>query len=189
MLVDGQLPPAQVKRLAENIYRASRRMQDLLQELVDVTRGRTDPPETCSLREVVIDACEPLRGQAVSRDIDLQINVPEDIEVPLARARMERVFTNLVVNAMEAIDRAGLIEITAARNGDAIDVDIVDSGPGVPASIGSRLFQPFASEGKRNGMGLGLALSRQTVLNHGGDLWLVPDTSGGAHFRMRLVDR
>ncbi len=48
------------------------------------------------------------------------------------------------------------------------------------------MFQPFVSEGKNNGLGLGLALSRQTVLNHGGDLWLVPE-SGGAHFRMRLA--
>jgi len=162
-------------------------MQDLLQELVDVTRGKTGPPEICSLREVVLGACEPLRGQAASQNIDLRIEVPQDIEVPLARARMERVFTNLVINAMEAIGESGVIEIAAARNGNTIEVDIVDSGPGVSAGIGSRLFQPFASEGKRNGMGLGLALSRQTVLNHGGDLWLVPDTSGGAHFRMRLI--
>jgi signal transduction histidine kinase len=186
MLVDGELPPTQVKRLAENIYRASRRIQDLLQELAEITRGRTDPPEICSLREIVLGACEPLRGQAESRHIDLRIDVPEDIEVPLARARMERVFTNLVVNSMEAINDTGVIEIAASRNGKAVYVDVVDTGPGIPARIASRLFQPFASEGKRNGMGLGLALSRQTVLNHGGDLWLVPET-GGAHFRMRLI--
>jgi len=186
MLVDGELPSAQVKRLAENIYRASRRIQDLLQELAEVTRGRTDPPEICSLREVVLGACEPLRAQAESRHIDLRIDVPEDIEVPLARARMERVFTNLVVNSMEAINDTGVIQIAASRNGKAVYVDVVDTGPGIPTKIASRLFQPFASEGKRNGMGLGLALSRQTVLNHGGDLWLVPD-AGGAHFRMRLI--
>jgi signal transduction histidine kinase len=187
MLVDGELPPLQVKRLSENIYRASRQIQDLLQELSDVTTGRTDPPEICSLRDIVLAACEPLRGQAEAQNIDLEIDVPEDVELPLARARMERVFTNLVVNSIEAIDGAGRIEIAARRNNGAVYVDITDSGPGIPASIGSRLFQPFASEGKRNGVGLGLASSRQTVLNHGGDLWLVPNTPGGAHFRMRLV--
>jgi signal transduction histidine kinase len=162
-------------------------MQHLLQELADVARGRSDSPEICSLRDVVVGACETLRSQAQQRDIQLSIDVPEDIEVPLARARMERVFANLVVNSMEAIERNGTIRIDANRNGKAVYVDVVDSGPGIPASMGSRLFQPFASEGKRDGIGLGLALSRQTVLNHGGDLWLVPDAPKGAHFRMRLT--
>jgi signal transduction histidine kinase len=189
MLVDGQLPPGQVKRLATNIYNASRRIQDLLQELADVARGGTDPQEVCSLREVVLGAWEPLRAQAESRNIDLRLNVPDDIEVPLARARMERVFTNLMVNSLEAMKASGAIDIAATRNGKAVYVDIVDSGPGIPPGIRSRLFQPFVSEGKRNGMGLGLALSRQTVLNHGGDLWLMPETSGGAHFRVFGVVR
>jgi signal transduction histidine kinase len=186
MLVDGDLPQSQTKRLAENIYRASRQIQHLLQELADVARGRTDPPEICNLRDVVLGACEPLRGQAEQREIELKISVPEDIEIPLARARMERVFTNLVVNSIEAIDRNGQIEIAASQNGKAVYIDVIDSGPGIPASIGSRLFQPFASEGKRDGIGLGLALSRQTVLNHGGDLWVVTHPAGGAHFRMKL---
>ena len=49
-------------------------------------------------------------------------------------------------------------------------VRVDDTGPGIPASVREHLFQPFVSEGK-NGLGLGLALSRQTVLDHGGDLW------------------
>jgi signal transduction histidine kinase len=187
MLVDGELPRAQVKRLAQNIYEASRKMQHLLQELADVARGRSDAPEVCSLRDVVLGACEPLRSQAEQREIELRIDVPEDIELPLARARMERVFANLVVNSMEAIERNGTIRIDANRNAKAVYVDVIDSGPGIPVSMGSRLFQPFASEGKRDGIGLGLALSRQTVLNHGGDLWLVQDAPKGAHFRMRLT--
>jgi signal transduction histidine kinase len=187
MLVDDDLPAPQVKRLAANIYRASRQIQGLLQELADVARGRTDPSEVCNLREVVLGACEPLCGQAEARTIDLRIDIPQDIELPLARARMERVFANLVINSMEAMQGSGVIEITGNRNGQAVYVDIIDSGRGIAPSIRSRLFQPFVSEGKRNGMGIGLALSRQTVLNHGGDLWLVPDTSKGAHFRMKLM--
>jgi signal transduction histidine kinase len=187
MLVDGELAQPQVKRLAQNIYQASRQIQNLLQELADVARGRSEPPEICSLRDVVMGACEPLRGQAEERQIELRIDVPEDIEVPLARARMERVFANLVVNSMEAINCKGTIDIVASRNGKAVYVDVMDSGPGIPTSLGPRLFQPFASEGKRDGIGLGLALSRQTVLNHGGDLWVVQDRASGAHFRMRLT--
>jgi signal transduction histidine kinase len=48
------------------------------------------------------------------------------------------------------------------------------------------LFQPFISSGKKGGLGLGLALSRQTVLDHGGDMWAAPDEGRGARFFLRL---
>jgi signal transduction histidine kinase len=113
--------------------------------------------------------------------------VPDDIEVPLARARMERVFSNLLVNSLEAMKDGGHIDVTAHQENGSVYVDIADTGPGISPEVRKRIFQPFVTEGKRNGLGLGLALSRQTVLNHGGDLWLVPDSHSGAHFRMKLA--
>jgi signal transduction histidine kinase len=187
MLVDADLPPAQVKRLAANIYRASRNIQDLLQELADISRGKTDRTELCRLHDVVTAAYEPVRTLAEAGNVDVRIRVPEEIEAPLARARMERVFSNLLVNSLEAMRHGGSIEITATRNDGEIYVDISDDGPGIPPDIRSRIFQPFTTEGKKTGLGLGLALSRQTVLNHGGDLWLVSSSPKGAHFRMKLV--
>jgi signal transduction histidine kinase len=186
MLVDGDLAPSTIKRLAGNIYRASRHIQDMLQELTDLARGKVDRTEACRLREVVAAAFEPVRQLAETQRVAVRIEVPEEIEIPLARARMERVFLNLLVNALEVLKSGGEVRVEARREGDTVLVDIVDSGPGVPPGVRSRMFQPFVSEGKNNGLGLGLALSRQTVLNHGGDLWLVPE-SGGAHFRMRLA--
>ena len=60
-----------------------------------------------------------------------------------------------------------------------------DTGPGVPAEIRARLFQPFVTSGKKKGLGLGLALARQTMLEHGGDLELM-ESEKGAWFRLRL---
>src|SRR5204863_8533051 len=60
MLVDADLPPAHVKRLAANIYRASRRIQELLQDLLNVSRGKSQPAEMCRLREVASAACDSL---------------------------------------------------------------------------------------------------------------------------------
>ncbi|HET8547485.1 MAG TPA: ATP-binding protein [Bryobacteraceae bacterium] len=187
MLVDGELPGAQVKRLAGNIYRASRNVQDMLQELADVSRGKPERTEPCRLRDIVTAAYEPVRQLAETSKVELRIAVPDEIEVPLARARMERVFSNLLVNSVEAMKNGGQIEITAEQVNGSVYVDISDTGPGIPAEVRRRLFQPFVTEGKRNGLGLGLALSRQTVLNHGGDLWLVQDSGRGAHFRMKLL--
>jgi signal transduction histidine kinase len=62
---------------------------------------------------------------------------------------------------------------------------VEDTGPGIPAEVRARLFEPFATAGKKNGLGLGLALSRQTVLAHGGDLW-ADNVASGAAFCVRL---
>jgi signal transduction histidine kinase len=186
MLVDGQLSGSQVQRLAANIYKASRHIQELLQELSDISRGKTDRTELCRLRDVVVAGLDPVRALAESSQVEIAIDVPEDLEVPLARARMERVFSNLLVNAVQAMKSGGRVEITARREGNQIMMDVKDNGPGISPEIRDRLFEPFVSEGKKNGLGLGLALSRQTVLSHGGDLWLAHDGGPGAHFRLRL---
>jgi len=79
----------------------------------------------------------------------------------------------------------GDVRVSCRQEGDAVLVEVADTGPGVPAEIRSRLFHPFVTAGKRSGLGLGLALSRQTMLDHGGDMWLDP-RPGGAHFLMRF---
>lgn len=186
MLVDDELSPAQVKRLAANIYKSSRRIQELLQDLVDVTRGRAGRKELCRLREIVAAACDAYAPMAEAQSVSLTINVPDDIELSLDRSRIERVFINLINNALEAMPDGGILEISAKLDGDAVVVEVEDSGPGIAQEIAGRLFQPFASMGKKNGLGLGLALSRQTVLDHGGDLWVDSRPGHGARFFVRL---
>jgi signal transduction histidine kinase len=187
MLVDTDLSPEQVRRLASNIYRSSRQVQDLLQELADVTEGRGHAREICRLREVIAAAYAPVAASAEAHHVRIQIDTPEDIELPLDRSPMERVFQNLISNAVEAMPEGGSISIRAERQDTAILVSIEDTGPGIPALIATQLFQPFVTAGKKNGLGLGLALSRKTVLSHGGDLWTEnKNGDGGARFVMRL---
>jgi two-component system C4-dicarboxylate transport sensor histidine kinase DctB len=98
---------------------------------------------------------------------------------------MERVFVNLLANAIEVMPDGGEIAIVARPAGRGVVVEVRDQGPGIAAAVKERLFHPFATYGKRNGLGLGLALSRQTVLEHGGDLTAAngPD---GAVFSVEL---
>jgi len=189
MLVDSDLSETQIRRLASNIYRASRQIQDLLHELADVTQGRAHARETCRLRDVIQAACEPLTASADSCRVQVHLDVAGDIELPLDRSPMERVFQNLIGNAIEAMPEGGSVVVHARCSGSYVDVSIEDTGPGIPAEIKSQLFQPFVTAGKANGLGLGLALSRKTVLSHGGDLWADGTNSApgpGACFRLRL---
>jgi signal transduction histidine kinase len=186
MLVDDELPPNQTKRLAGNIYKSSKQVQRMLHDLLEVTAGSTSKPEVCSLHDVVAAAAECVSTAVEDRSIKLQNNVPGEMELPLERARMERVFLNLFSNAIEAMPNGGSIKVTAERNSKNAVVTVEDDGPGVSAGAREHLFQPFATSGKRNGLGLGLALSRQTVRDHGGELWEEPCDGRGACFRLRL---
>jgi signal transduction histidine kinase len=186
MLVDADLPPAHVKRLAGNIYRASRRIQELLQDLLNVSRGKHRAPELCRLREVASAAIDSLATAAEAQGVTVALDIPPEIEAPLERSRMERAFVNLIGNALEAMPDGGEVRISAEVEDGSVLIHVEDNGPGIAPEILSQLFQPFVSAGKRNGLGLGLALSRQTVLEHGGDMWVESQPGRGARFSFRL---
>ena len=186
MLVDAELSSGQVKRLATNIYKSSRRVQELLSELSDVTRGRSRKSELCSLRDLVLAAYEPLEAAANAQGVATRIEVPPDLEAMLERPAIERVFGNLITNAIEAMPAGGSLRIAAERSNATALVMVENSGPCIPESILPHLFQPFVTAGKKNGLGLGLALARQSVLDHGGDLWADKRLREGARFFVSL---
>lgn len=183
MLLDADLDSVQSKRLSSNIHRAASRMHKLLTDLACIARGHAGATERCNLRAILAASCESA-GVAERDGIEIFVDVPARIEIPLERARMERVFLNLIENAMEAMPGGGTIRIAANEAGNCVLIDIEDNGPGIPAEIHGRLFEPFVTAGKKEGLGLGLALARQTVREHGGDLWSEPAV--GARFVISL---
>ncbi len=185
MLFDANLQGPQIRRLATNIYRASRLIQEMLQQLLNVSHGRSGTSEICAVREVVQAAWSGVESAAEAQRVKLVSAVPEGLECPMQRARMERVFRNLFENAVEVMSAGGTVRIDALSEDAQIRIVVKDTGPGIQPEVRSRLFQPFVTHGKKNGLGLGLALSRQTLLDHGGDLW-VDGAGPGAEFQMRL---
>ena len=101
---------------------------------------------------------------------------------------MHRVLVNLFVNALEVMPNGGTIHISAVSHRRSILIRVRDTGPGIAPEIRGRLFQPFATAGKATGIGLGLAFSRQAVIDHGGEMW-VESSSRGTCFSIRLPRR
>ena len=183
MLLDAHLDAAQARQIILNIRRAADRIQDLLAEVSAVTRGQTKTTESCDLRQILAEACDAA-ALADRNGVDILWGVPAGIQVPMQRARMGTVFLNLIMNAFEAMPHGGSIRIAAKETSDHVRVEVEDTGSGIPAEIRSRLFEPFVTAGKKEGMGLGLWVSRQTVRDHGGELWSEP--AKGARFVMSL---
>jgi two-component system sensor kinase FixL len=98
------------------------------------------------------------------------------------------VILNLVrnaVEAMESVDRRELRISTGLLADNTAQVSVIDSGPGIPPEIASRLFQPFVTS-KKSGMGLGLSICREIVEAHHGRLQMAPIAAGGTEFRLIL---
>jgi signal transduction histidine kinase len=184
MLMELDLTSTQVKRLAINIYRAAGRMRELLADLNGASCGNQSIFEICKIRNLISAASEPVLAAAEKQSVRILNNVPGGIEIPLVRSPMERVFFNLITNALEAMPNGGKIRIGATKADNSVLIEVEDTGSGIPCGIRDRLFEPFVTAGKNQGLGLGLALSRQTVRDHGGDIWTEP--AAGARFVVRL---
>jgi|KBSMisStandDraft_5_1062788.scaffolds.fasta_scaffold06806_2 signal transduction histidine kinase len=186
MLVDAGLSTEQRDRIAVSIYRSSRRIQELLQELTDMSRAKAKRVESCRLVEIVQGARDLTAQTTGVSPVSIAIDIPGHVEVYVDRDRMERVFMNLLHNSLEAMPNGGTLRVTSRQDATTVTVQVEDSGPGIPEKAWATLFQPFASFGKKNGLGLGLALSRQTVLDYAGDLWADRELKSGARFFVRL---
>jgi len=184
VLMDLDSASPQAKRLARNMCRAAVRMRNLLTELASLARDTVSATEICDIRQVIAAASEAVLAATGHQSIRTLLDVPTGIEVALVRSQIERVFFNLIANAIEAMPRGGSVHIRAREVGACVRVELEDTGPGISDGIRDRLFEPFFTSGKQNGLGLGLALARQTVRNHGGDIWSEP--AAGALFVISL---
>lgn len=99
---------------------------------------------------------------------------------------MNQIWTNLIDNAVQAMGGKGKIQISTARDGDRVKVQIQDNGPGIPDAIKDRIFEPFfTTKGVGVGTGLGLDIVRRIVWHHGGDV-RVDSKPGDTRFKVWL---
>lgn len=101
------------------------------------------------------------------------------------RELLKSVFRNLILNAAQAMQERGAIDVRVTQDDTACLVTVSDNGPGIPPQLATRIFDPFVS-GRSGGTGLGLAISRRILRMHDGELTLVPTVDPGATFLVRL---
>jgi len=110
---------------------------------------------------------------------------PDPFTVRADAGQLRQVITNLVRNAVQALDRRGEILVTATRSLDHDTIVLQDDGPGIPPNLRERVFEPLFTT-RSKGTGLGLTICRQIIERHGGTIEVVDHTGRGASFRIRL---
>ncbi|MDA0746307.1 MAG: ATP-binding protein [bacterium] len=155
-------------------------LRSLVQEFADFARMPSLSLGVHDLNAVVTDAAR-LYSDA-SLQLDLTTGLPL---LNLDSEQMHRVLINLIENGLEATQESGPIRVVTRQEGGTILLRVEDGGPGVPEADRERIFQPYISS-KPSGMGLGLAMVRSIVENHGGRIVVTSSPEGGARFEITL---
>jgi signal transduction histidine kinase len=157
--------------------------------------GATEAPPRRELMRLKPLVEEVADSQGLPRDgqIAFVAEMDDTLRIDADRDQLFRVMSNLVRNAMQAIEGVegqtdGAVQVAAHREGRKVLVEIIDNGPGVPPRARENLFKAFQGSTKKGGTGLGLVIASELVQAHGGTLKLL-DASEGAHFRIELPDR
>lgn len=185
MLMSTELSKLQMQRLVKNMYLASMRSQEILQSFAECCRAESRR-KACNLGELIAAAVARVSPTATIQTVLIEQLVPSDLITVADRSGIESVLDNLLNNAVQALTGGGVIQVSASRTDGSAVVEVRDTGPGVLPEVQPRLFQPFVSAGKENGLGLGLASAYHTVTEQGGRMWLKSEPGWGACFAFTL---
>jgi signal transduction histidine kinase len=178
-----------VKGDVEAIRREVTRAAGLIERFLVFARARTVHPHAQPIDPVVREAAEVVGPAAAQARVERSVEIEEGLPPVVADAELLRqAFLNLCVNAIQAMQErggGGKLTVRARRDGDAVVVEVADTGPGMDVETRAHVFEPFFTT-KANGTGLGLAIVRQAAEAHGGSVEVESAPGAGATFRIRL---
>jgi signal transduction histidine kinase len=167
-----------------------KRVRKITRKLLDYGKINLETFKESDLDAILDTACEVLK---LSRQIKSTAiaRMRKDGERPIFcnPDSLQQVFMNLVLNASEAMNGRGEVTIEVTSAGDAYEIHFRDAGPGFPAGIKKRIFEPFNSSKGTKGAGLGLYISYHIVKRHGGSMTLDETCRLGAHLIVKLPQR
>jgi signal transduction histidine kinase len=182
MLRQEDLPPAEVRARSALIVEAVDRLERMTAETLDFARGGGRlVRRTVALPRFLEDAAWELERQLPGLTVRRAFAV-DGGSACLDADKLLRVMGNIAANARDAMGGQGVLHMEAriedAGGGPRLFLLLADEGPGVPADIRDRVFEPFVTRGKKRGTGLGLAVARRFVEDHGGTIELLEEGKG-----------
>ncbi len=190
--------PVDARQNAEIVEEQVARMSRIIRQLLDFARAGEGARQSVDLVEVTEVVQAMLTPMAEKRGVSLILDAPRDLpSVEGDSSQLEQVLTNLVVNAIQAMSRAGRVTIRlrtrsvqppeAGEVAEHLAIEVIDEGIGMPAHIAARVFEPFfTTKGVGEGTGLGLSVAYGMVQDHGGFMRVESTPGHGSHFSIFL---
>lgn len=187
--------PEEVVRFATRMQIEARRLTDLVQEIIDLSRLQSSDPLQRALpvevEDVVREAATQAQISAEARRIALDLGVIESASVIGDRAQLIVAVHNLIENAINYSPENTKVSITARHRDGLIEIAVADQGIGIPDNEQSRIFERFyrvdpARSRSTGGTGLGLSIVKHVALNHGGDVKVWSKVGVGSTFSLLL---
>jgi len=188
----GALAPQMREQLTprlEIIHGELHRLEGIVERFLRLASPAGVDLEPVDIRKILTHVCELLRPEAKARAIEVCRRADDSLPRVMADpVQLTQALLNLVINAIQAVERNGRIEVSAGFADGSVSVSVSDNGPGVPPEKLAFIFDPYYTT-KSEGSGLGLWIAQQIVTAHGGSLQAQNKPSGGARFTMRLPSK
>ena len=187
-LSDNNRSKAEREELYHEVHLAVQEMTDLIDSLLEFSRTRESlRPTYGDLEDVLERSIQSVHANPEYHSVRITLHKDGATDGWFDSRKLERVFQNLLINACEAVTpKQGHIQVEIHANKSAIEVRVADNGHGIPDLVRERLFEPFVSQGKENGTGLGLTVVQKIVQDHGGDVRVESTSSKGTVFLVVL---
>ena len=162
------------------------RLGGVVDDLLTLSRPRTLQLEETTIAAPVSRAIEFVEPQARQREVEIRLGHADgDPSLRCDAELVYRVALNLLVNALQAIDDGGHIDVRTFRADDHVGFEVADDGRGIPEAIREKVFQPFVTA-REGGIGLGLTFVKRVVHEHGGRISMETQEGIGTRFRVEL---
>ena len=191
-LASGKLSAPERAEIFGDIRAAVLGTTDLLDSLLIFSRSADTSRRSYELMAALLERTVALvraHPDAAGKMITIEYGDPTDTAAALDATQMERAIYNLLLNACQSSSALGATRTVSASlttDADSIALTVIDDGPGVPEAIRNNLFDPFISEGKQKGTGLGLTIANSVAEEHGGSAALISSRPGETIFRMTV---
>jgi signal transduction histidine kinase/pSer/pThr/pTyr-binding forkhead associated (FHA) protein len=174
------------------VKKSQDKITDLVKDMLTYSKAREPEIQPTDLNGLIVDVVELSRPRAVQLDVALTLQLDERLPtVPADTESIHRALLNIVGNALDAVlesDRPMIHVHTSQETTDGgwIRIHVTDNGPGIPSDKQEDIFRPFVSSKGNRGTGLGLAVSRKILREHGGDIVVRSEVGKGSEFILRL---
>jgi len=191
--LDGGSPNViEAKEAAQRIVRDGNRAAEVISRIRGLLRKTETEKTRLDVNQTIREIVTVIRQEAVEHGVDLRMDLASDIPTVLGdRVQLQQVILNLLMNGVEAMapikERPRELSIsTRPHETDKVLVTVRDSGIGIERESLENIFDAFYTT-KAQGMGMGLAISRSIVEDHGGELWAVTNNGSGVTFQFTLL--